>query len=106
MGLDKGLDKNMVNACNAYMQNTPGSKKAIRQIFSEKNSQKGSTIIEPKQTVKDEIKHEEELKNENGKISSNETKNIEKTIKTEPSNPAILNQIKYKVTVKTGINYY
>ena len=102
MGLDKGLDKNMVNACNAYMQNTPGSKKALRQIFSEKKSQKGSTIIQPKE----ETKHEEELKNENEKISfqPSETKKIEKIIKTDPSNPAILNQIKYKVTVKTGIN--
>jgi hypothetical protein len=91
MGLDKGLDKNMVNACNAYMQNTPGSKKALRQIFSEKKVQK---VLAIKQ-LKEEIKHEEE----------NETKNIKTIIKTESSNPAILNQIKYKVSVKTGMNY-
>ena len=110
MGLDKGLDKSMVNACNAYMQNTPGSKKALKQIFSKKKLQKVPTKILPNETIKEEKKYDKELKseseseneNENIEYKPKETKIVEERIMAEEKKNDLNTQIKYKITVKTG----
>ena len=49
MGLDKGVGKGMMDACHAYLENTPGSKKAIKEILSKKKI-KNNLKINPKQT--------------------------------------------------------
>jgi hypothetical protein len=90
MGLDKGLDKGMVDATYAYMQNTPGSKKALKEIFSKKKL-KAPLKVSSNQETNKEIK--------NGEPEKNVTK------KEFESEDKLAVSIKYKVTVKTGKSF-
>jgi hypothetical protein len=91
MGLDKGLDKGMVDATYAYMQNTPGSKKALKEIFSKKKLKAPLKNVLSNQEINKDRKNEEQEKNM-----------IKKKFESENKLPV---SIKYKVTVKTGKSF-
>ena len=88
MGLDQATDRRMRDTYHAYLENTPGSKKALSQILTKKKPSKKivKTIV---------IK-----KSDDEPVKSKEGKEVEENIKQVPE--PLQKQVKYKITITTG----